>query len=87
MLYQTPGVPSFAGIPIDSCVVPWIFAKSIANASDLSFAFGLTGSIGYAIYYLSFVVAGITIYFCGRAADIARCRTCWSRDVTRSARN
>jgi Na+/proline symporter len=46
-----------------SAAITWIFAKSIANASDLSFAFGLTGGIGYTIYYLSFVVAGITIYF------------------------
>lgn len=46
-----------------SAAITWIFAKSIANASDLSFAFGLTGSIGYTIYYLSFAVAGITIYF------------------------
>ena len=46
-----------------SAAITWIFAKSIANASDLAFTFGLTGGIGYTIYYLSFVVAGITIYF------------------------
>ena len=46
-----------------SAAITWIFAKSIANAADLSFAFGLTGGIGYTIYYLSFVVAGVTIYF------------------------
>ena len=46
-----------------SAAITWIFAKSIANASDLSFAFGLSGGVGYTIYYLSFVVAGITIYF------------------------
>ena len=34
-----------------------------ANASDLSFAFGITGGIGYTIYYLSFVVAGVAIDF------------------------
>ena len=45
-----------------SAAITWIFAKSIANAADLGFAFGLTGSIGYTIYYLSFVVAGVTIY-------------------------
>jgi SSS family solute:Na+ symporter len=47
-----------------SAAITWIFAKSIANASDLSFAFGLTGGIGYTIYYLSFVVAGITADSC-----------------------
>lgn len=46
-----------------SAAITWIFAKSIANASDLSFAFGITGGIGYTIYYLSFVVAGVAIYF------------------------
>ena len=45
-----------------SAAITWIFAKSIANASDLSFAFGITGGIGYTIYYLSFVVAGVAIY-------------------------
>lgn len=46
-----------------SAAITWIFAKSIANASDLSFAFGITGGIGYTIYYFSFVVAGVAIYF------------------------
>ena len=46
-----------------SAAITWIFAKSIANASDLSFAFGVTGGIGYTIYYLSFVIAGVAIYF------------------------
>ena len=45
-----------------SAAITWIFAKSIANASDLSFAFGLSGGVGYTIYYFSFVVAGVTIY-------------------------
>jgi Na+/proline symporter len=45
-----------------SAAVTWIFAKSIANAADLSYAFGLTGGIGYTIYYLSFAVAGVAIY-------------------------
>jgi solute:Na+ symporter, SSS family len=45
-----------------SAAITWIFAKSIANAADLSYAYGLTGGIGYALYYLSFVVAGVAIY-------------------------
>lgn len=45
-----------------SAAVTWIFAKSIANAADLAYAFGITGGIGYTAYYLSFVVAGVTIY-------------------------
>lgn len=43
-------------------VISWIFAKSIVNASDLGFSFGLLGGIGYAGYYVSFLVAGCVIY-------------------------
>ena len=46
-----------------SAAITWVFAKSIANAADLAYAFGITGGIGYTLYYLSFVVAGIAIYF------------------------
>jgi SSS family solute:Na+ symporter len=45
-----------------SAAVTWVFAKSIANAAGLSYAFGFTGGIGYTIYYLSFAVAGVAIY-------------------------
>ncbi len=47
---------------VGSAAITWIFAKSIANAANLAGAFGIAGGIGYALYYLSFVVAGITIY-------------------------
>ncbi len=47
---------------VASAAITWIFAKSIANAADLAGAFGIWGGIGYALYYLSFVVAGIAIY-------------------------
>jgi Na+/proline symporter len=47
---------------VASAAITWIFAKSIANAADLAGAFGIIGGIGYAIYYLSFVVAGVAIY-------------------------
>ncbi|MGE0521654.1 MAG: hypothetical protein AB7O60_01295 [Variibacter sp.] len=46
-----------------SAAVTWIFAKSIANAADLSAAFGWIGGAGYTIYYFSFIVAGVAIYF------------------------
>jgi hypothetical protein len=39
-------------------VISWIFAKSITNAAGLGATFGLLGGIGYAGYYLSFLVAG-----------------------------
>jgi SSS family solute:Na+ symporter len=55
---QPPGV-LMVGM---SAAITWVFAKSIANASDLAYGYGLTGGIGYALYYLSFVVAGVTIY-------------------------
>lgn len=46
-----------------SAAITWIFAKSIANSASLANAYGVVGSLGYTIYYLSFVVAGIAIYF------------------------
>ena len=45
-----------------SAAITWVFAKSIANASDLAYGYGLAGGVGYTIYYLSFVVAGVAIY-------------------------
>ena len=57
------GSPPGVWLVAMSAAITWIFAKSIANASDLSFTFGLTGGIGYTIYYFSFVVAGVAIYF------------------------
>ncbi len=47
---------------VASAAISWIFAKSIANAASLAGAFGLSGSIGYAFYYFSFLVAGVVIY-------------------------
>lgn len=46
-----------------SLVIAWIFAKSIANAANLGMEFGLVGGVAYATYYLSFLVAGVVIYF------------------------
>jgi len=45
-----------------SLVISWIFAKSITNAANLGLAFGIVGGVSYAVYYLSFVVAGVVIY-------------------------
>jgi Na+/proline symporter len=45
-----------------SAAITWIFAKSIANSAGLAYAFGITGAIGYALYYLSFLTAGVAIY-------------------------
>ncbi len=45
-----------------SAGITWVFAKSIANASALADGYGLAGGIGYTIYYLSFFVAGVTIW-------------------------
>jgi SSS family solute:Na+ symporter len=56
------GAPPGIWLVAMSAAITWIFAKSIANAADLSYAYGLTGGIGYALYYLSFVVAGAAIY-------------------------
>lgn len=44
-----------------SLVISWIFAKSITNAADLGFAYGLIGGLAYATYYVSFLVAGVIL--------------------------
>ena len=45
-----------------SLVISWIFAKSITNAANLGMSFGFVGGVAYAVYYLSFLVAGFVIY-------------------------
>ncbi len=45
-----------------SLVISWLFAKSITNAANLGLEFGMLGGLAYAVYYLSFVVAGLVIY-------------------------
>lgn len=45
-----------------SAAITWVFAKSIANASALAYGYGVVGGIGYTVYYLSFVVAGVAIW-------------------------
>ena len=45
-----------------SLVISWIFAKSITNAANLGLAFGMVGGLAYAVYYFSFIVAGLVIY-------------------------
>ncbi len=58
----TTGRPPGLWLLVASAAITWIFAKSIANAADLAGAFGIIGGVGYALYYLSFVVAGVAIY-------------------------
>ena len=48
---------------VASATISWLFAKSIANAAALGAAFGIAGGIGYSLYYLSFAVAALGIYF------------------------
>lgn len=45
-----------------SLLISWIFAKSITNAANLGLKFGIVGGVTYAVYYLSFIVAGLIIY-------------------------
>ena len=46
-----------------SLVISWIFAKSITNAANLGLSYGIVGGVSYAAYYLSFLVAGVVIYY------------------------
>ena len=45
-----------------SLVISWLFAKSITNAANLGLSFGIVGGLAYAMYYFSFLVAGVIIY-------------------------
>jgi solute:Na+ symporter, SSS family len=45
-----------------SLVICWLFAKSITNAADLGYKYGMVGGVAYAGYYFSFLVAGILLY-------------------------
>ncbi len=45
-----------------SVLIAWIFAKSVQNAADLGQKFGLPGGVAYAVYWLSFIVAGAVLY-------------------------
>jgi hypothetical protein len=46
-----------------SLVISWLFAKSITNSANLGLSYGIVGGVAYAGYYLSFLVAGITITY------------------------
>lgn len=46
-----------------SAAISWVMAKSIDNAMNLTVAFGWLGGIGYAAYWLAFVVVAIAVYF------------------------
>jgi Na+/proline symporter len=46
-----------------SLFISWIFAKSITNAANLGLSFGIVGGLSYAMYYFSFLVAGVVIYY------------------------
>ncbi len=46
-----------------SLVISWLFAKSITNAANLGMSYGMVGGVAYAGYYLSFLTAGVVIYF------------------------
>ncbi|HYZ63308.1 MAG TPA: hypothetical protein VE650_12720 [Acetobacteraceae bacterium] len=52
-----------------SAAISWVFAKSIANASDLAHGYGWIGGVGYTLYYLSFGVAGVAIYLMRTRGD------------------
>lgn len=55
---KSPGTWALMG----SLVISWLFAKSITNAANLGYSYGIVGGVAYAAYYLSFAVAGLVIY-------------------------
>ena len=54
--------PPNAFLLTSSLVICWLFAKSITNAADLGYQFGIVGGVAYSGYYFSFLVAGVIIY-------------------------
>jgi Na+/proline symporter len=58
---QSGARPGF-WILTSSLVISWIFAKSITNAANLGLSYGIVGGFSYALYYLSFMVAGQVIF-------------------------
>ena len=48
---QAPGLWTL----VLSQVTTWIFARSLMNAAILGFAYGIAGTLAYAMYYFSFV--------------------------------
>ena len=74
-------------ILVFGAAITWVFVKSIDNAASLGQAFGIMGGNGYAIYYLSFAVAVVTIYFIGTRGGhmslsgflVSKYRTLWAR--------
>lgn len=54
--------PPNAFLLTSSLVICWLFAKSITNAADLGYKYGIVGGVAYSGYYFSFLVAGVIIY-------------------------
>ena len=69
-----------------SIFISWIFAKSVTNAANLGAAYGVTGGLAYASYWLSIPVAGYIIYLIrtqtgarSRFMSISLPRIAWTR--------
>lgn len=46
-----------------SAAISWVMAKSVNNAMNLTADFGWLGGVGYAAYWLAFIVVGVAVYF------------------------
>lgn len=57
-----------------SIFISWIFAKSVTNAANLGAAYGITGGLAYATYWLSIPVAGYIIYLIRTQTGPVACR-------------
>ena len=54
----TPGIILLGA----SAAISWVMAKSVNNAMNLAADFGWIGGIGYAAYWLAFVVVAVAVY-------------------------
>lgn len=57
------GVPPGVLLLAASAAISWVMAKSADNTMSLAQSFGLWGAVGYAAYWLSFISAGVAIYY------------------------
>lgn len=56
------GRPAGGWVLTMSLFISWIFAKSVTNAANLGYTYGITGGLAYAAYWLSIPFAGFVIW-------------------------
>ncbi len=66
--FDAQGRPSSPWLLTASIFISWIFAKSVTNAANLGYTYGIVGGLAYACYWLCIPLAGVVIYHLRRRA-------------------